>query len=73
MVCMGESAIDLDKLSVEDRLRLLERLWDSLTDEDLPLSEAQRAELDRRLDELEAESPRGIPWDEVMRRLERPA
>ncbi|MGK3966108.1 addiction module protein [Sorangium sp. So ce118] len=32
----------------------------------LPLSEAQRAELDRRLDELEAEGPIGFTWDEVV-------
>ena len=29
-----------------------------------------REELDRRLDDLESEGPRGIPWDEVLDRLE---
>ena len=33
------------------------------------LTEAQRAELDRRLDELEVEGPVGIPWDEVLSRI----
>lgn len=68
---MSEPAFDLGSLSPEERLRLLERLWDSLSDSDLPLTDPQRAELDRRLDELDREGPRGIPWDEVLERLEK--
>ena len=67
---MSEPAIDIGRLSPEQRLRLLEQLWDSLTDDEVPLTAAQREELDKRLDELEREGPRGIPWDEVLSRLE---
>lgn len=67
---MSEPAIDIGRLTPEQRLRLLEQLWDSLTDDEVPLTSAQREELDRRLDELEREGPRGIPWDEVLTRLE---
>lgn len=70
---MSEPAIDIDKLSPEERLQLLERLWDSLSDRDVPLTAAQREELDRRLDDLDREGPRGIPWDEVLQRLEHEA
>ena len=65
------STIDITRLTPDERLRLLEQLWDSLsaTPDALPLTSAQRAELDRRLDELEQEGPVGIPWDEVMRRI----
>ena len=44
--------IDITNLSAEERLRLLEELWDSLsaTPEAIPLTNAQREELDRRLD-----------------------
>jgi len=69
---MGKPAIDLQSLTPEERLELLEELWDSLTDDDLPLTRAQREELDRRLDSLDREGPRGIPWEEVLRRLENP-
>jgi len=69
---MGKPAIDLQSLTPEERLELLEELWDSLTDDDLPLTGAQREELDRRLDDLDLEGPRGIPWEEVLRRLENP-
>ena len=65
------SAIDIAKLSPEERLELLEQLWDSLsaTPEAIPLTDAQRAELDRRLDDLDREGPVGIPWNEVLDRI----
>jgi len=67
--------IDIATLSQEERLRLLEQLWDSLsaTPEAIPLTDAQREELDRRLDELDREGPTGIPADDVLNRLRSPA
>ena len=32
----------------------------------VPLTSAQREELDRRLDELDRDGPVGIPWQEVL-------
>ncbi len=66
---MSEPAIDIDKLSPEERLKLLEKLWDSLSDHEVPLTARLREELDRRLDDLDRDGPRGIPWDEVLQRL----
>jgi len=66
---MSEPAIDIGRLSPEQRLRLLEQIWDSLSDDDVPLTSAQREELDRRLDDLDRDGPRGIPWEEVLDRL----
>jgi putative addiction module component (TIGR02574 family) len=68
---MSKPEVDIAGLSAEERLSLLERLWDSLaaTPEAIPLTELQREELDRRLDELDAEGPVGIPWDEVLSRI----
>jgi putative addiction module component (TIGR02574 family) len=65
------NAIDIAKLSPEQRLELLEQLWDSLsaTPESIPLTDAQREELDRRLDDLDREGPVGIPWNEVLQRI----
>jgi putative addiction module component (TIGR02574 family) len=67
--------IDIDALSREERLDLLERLWDSLAanPEAIPLTDAQREELDRRLDDLDREGPDGIPADVVLRRLGDPS
>lgn len=68
---MSKRDLDIAALTPEERLSLLEQLWDSLaaTPEAIPLTEAQRAELDRRLDDLEREGPVGIPWDEVLSRI----
>lgn len=68
---MSKRGLDIASLTLEERLSLLGELWDSLAaaPEAVPLTDAQRSELDRRLDELEAEGPVGIPWDEVLSRI----
>jgi putative addiction module component (TIGR02574 family) len=68
---MSKRDLDIASLTPEERLSLLEELWDSLAAEPeaLPLTPDQRAELDRRLDDLDAEGPVGIPWDEVLSRI----
>jgi len=65
------ASIDVASLSFEERLRLLDELWESLSamPEAIPLTRAQREELDRRLDELDREGPVGVPWDEVLARI----
>lgn len=63
------STIDIAKLSTGERLELLEQLWDSLSPEAIPMTDAQDAALDRRLDELDREGPIGIPWNEVLDRI----
>ena len=67
--CMG--TIDIASLSSEERLALLEEIWESLskTPEAVPLTATQREELDRRLDELDRDGPTGIRWDDVMKRI----
>ena len=47
--------IDIDHLSPQERLELIGRLWDSLDDEDVPLTPEQEAELDRRLATADAD------------------
>jgi len=70
---MSDRVVDIASLSPEERLRLIGELWDSLgeSNQSLPLNAAQEAELDRRLDDLEAgtKEPVGIPWDEVLNQI----
>jgi putative addiction module component (TIGR02574 family) len=68
---MSRRGLDIGSLTPEERLSLLEELWDSLaaTPQAVPLTEAQRAELDSRLDDLDREGPIGIPWEEVLSRI----
>ncbi len=63
------SNVDIKKLTTEERLALLGDIWDSLDPEDVPVTEAQRAELDSRLDDLEGDRNLGIPWEEVLRQI----
>jgi putative addiction module component (TIGR02574 family) len=63
------STIDIAKLSPQERLELLEQIWDSLSPDAVPMTDAQTEELDRRLDELDREGPVGIPWNEVLDRI----
>lgn len=58
----------LRDLSVEQRLHLVEELWDSIAaDQDaLALSEAQRQELNRRLDAYELDRDPGRPAEDVV-------
>jgi putative addiction module component (TIGR02574 family) len=67
----GMASVDIANLSLDERLRLLDELWESLSakPEALPLTNSQREELDQRLDDLEREGPVGIPWDEVLGRI----
>ncbi len=57
---------DLIKLPASERLELISELWNSLDSEHIPLTAAQRDELDRRLLTLEEDRKTGIPW-EVLR------
>ena len=68
---MSKRTVDIAALTPEERLSLLEQLWDSLTatPEAIPLTEGQRDELDRRLDDLEVDGPVGIPWEDVLSRI----
>lgn len=72
---MSEPTVDIQRLSVTERLELLERLWESLSAEpsSVPLTESQRRELDRRLDALDAARARGetlgVPWEDVLKEL----
>ena len=71
LVGMGKPAVDVGLLSEDERLDLLDLLWENLGRDPhaLPLSEAQRTELDRRLDDLDKEGPVGISWDELVAQI----
>lgn len=67
MSTLTETAIA--DLSAEERLSLIAVLWDSLTDEQTPLPEAQRAELERRLSSFEADRKGAISWETLKAEL----
>lgn len=62
--------LGIDRLNVEDRLALAEAIWESVAREaeEAPLSEPQRAELERRLADSIARPDAVVPWEEVKAR-----
>jgi putative addiction module component (TIGR02574 family) len=59
--------LGLDRLSFEERIALVQDLWDSIAveAEQAPLTEAQRQEVDRRLAAHRANPQAAIPWEQV--------
>lgn len=66
------SVADLLTLPLEERIRLVEAIWDSIAEvpEQVELLPAQAQELDRRLAAYEQDPSQGSPWDEVRARIE---
>jgi putative addiction module component (TIGR02574 family) len=63
--------VEISQLSVSERIQLAEELWDSIQapSEELPLTEAQQQELDRRLKQYEQDPTAGSEWESVKNRL----
>ena len=61
------SDLGIDRLSADEKLRLVEEIWDSLGPEGAlpPLTDAQRLELDRRMAALDANPGSAVAWGEV--------
>jgi putative addiction module component (TIGR02574 family) len=65
---MGTRNIDISDLSIDERLALIEELWDTVAarPDELSLTDAQRTELDRRINEMDGDDTLGQPWDEAI-------
>lgn len=72
---MANPAFDFHNLTVSERLRLVGDIWDSIaaeastSPESLPLSDAQKVELDRRLAEHDADPSSSVSLDESLARI----
>lgn len=62
---------DILESSVEERLRIIGEIWDSIKNESEhpPLTDAQRVELDRRIDAYEKGLDKGYTWEEVVAKI----
>lgn len=57
------------KLSVAERLLMLEKIWDSIPADKLSISTAQKKELDRRLSRMNKGETKFFTWEEVKKNL----
>lgn len=55
------------KLSIAERISLVEEIWDSIAEENgcFEMSEAQKQELDRRLESFRADPSQGRTWEAI--------
>jgi putative addiction module component (TIGR02574 family) len=62
----------IKRLSIPERVQLVQDIWNTLqpTVEQLPLTEEQKAVVDRRLEEHRRDPSSAVPWEEVKARLE---
>jgi putative addiction module component (TIGR02574 family) len=65
-------SFDFGRLSVAERILVVEQIWDSIAAEQasLPLTAAQRTELDRRLIAYRESPHEGASWEEVKARIQ---
>jgi putative addiction module component (TIGR02574 family) len=61
---------EIKKLDVNDRLWLAHAIWETIDEEQMPaeLSDEQKADLDRRMKELDENPSIGLTWDEIKDR-----
>ena len=55
------------KLSIPERILLVEEIWDTIAEENqaFELSDAQKRELDRRLDATPSNVPQDRTWEDI--------
>jgi putative addiction module component (TIGR02574 family) len=60
-------SLGIDRLPVEERLALVEEIWDSIAADTaaVPLTDAQQAEIRNRIEEDDANPDDVTPWEQV--------
>ena len=66
---MALPKIDVDALTPEERLLLIEKLWDSLDEGSVPLTPAQQADLARRLADVEKNPSDQMSWEDAQKKI----
>jgi len=67
----GLARKDILSLSIAERIELVADIWDSIAEvpQAVALTEAQKAELDKRLDAYHQDPTAGSPWPVVRDRI----
>jgi putative addiction module component (TIGR02574 family) len=65
MDTLDMATLDISRLTPKERLDLIGQLWDSLSPSDVQLTQAQEAELDRRLASFDEDARSAIAWEKI--------
>jgi putative addiction module component (TIGR02574 family) len=66
-----KAKIDIQAMTPQERLELIDELWASLEPEDIPVSDEVKAELERRLRRHDEHPEEAIPWEVAYEELKR--
>jgi putative addiction module component (TIGR02574 family) len=61
---------EIIRLTPPERIALIAQLWDSLEDDQLPLTNTQQTELESRLASLDEDRQNGVTWAALKAELE---
>lgn len=63
---------EIAQLSISERIQLAEDIWDTIVSaqDELPLPDAQRTEIDRRLQAYRDDPQPSATWQEVRQRIQ---
>ena len=69
----GRMEPSFEQMTPAERILYVQDLWDRIAEdpEGVPVSDAMKVELDRRLAEHRADPSTAIPWDQVKAELRR--
>ncbi|MBD2446987.1 addiction module protein [Nostoc sp. FACHB-152] len=64
---------EIKTLSIEERIRLVQAIWDSIAAEQAYpyITETQKQELDRRINDYEANPDNVMTWEEIKASIKR--
>jgi putative addiction module component (TIGR02574 family) len=62
---------DILRLSVAERLRILEKIWSSITTDEIQITTEQKKELDKRLERMKKGETKFFTWEQVKTNLRR--
>ncbi len=63
--------LNIRDLSIEDRIRLVGEIWDSIVEDETPgLTEYKKEVLDERMRTFDAALERGMTWEEAKKRIQ---
>jgi len=62
---------EVESWPIDDRVRLVQDVWNQLVDRGYEpgLTEEMKAELDRRIEEMDRNPNAGVPWEDVKARV----
>ena len=68
---MNTRVAEILELSVAEKIQIVEDIWDSISNspEELPLSEKEKTELDKRLADYEQNPGDGIEWETLKKNI----